>query len=266
MINRGKHNIVGIMVDAVDYEAAVCRIAEAARSRCALTVTALAVHGIMTGVLDAEHKYRLNTFDLVLPDGQPVRWALNLLHKCRLKERVYGPDLTLKVCECAVRERLPVYFYGGTRAIIEDLRKNLQDRFPELTIAGLEASHFRQLSPREKEGLSRRIRESGAAILFVGLGCPRQEVFAYEMSSELSMPVLSVGAAFAFHAGTLAQAPCWMQARGMEWLFRLWAEPKRLWRRYLLLNPAYVARVVMQACGFRFRTDGQRPQQQLRYG
>jgi exopolysaccharide biosynthesis WecB/TagA/CpsF family protein len=266
MIDYGKRNVLGIMVSAVDYEAVVSRTVAAAAARRPLSLTALAVHGIMTGVMDAEHKHRLNAFDLVVPDGQPVRWALNLLHGCRLKDRVYGPNLTLKLCERAAREQVPVYFYGSTPEVIGRLRKNLPERFPGLRLAGLEPSRFRQLSVQEKDELVRRIRESGAGILFVGLGCPRQEVFAFEMRDELSIPIVSIGAAFPFHAGTLAQAPGWMQARGLEWLFRLASEPKRLWRRYLLLNPAYAALVTLQVLGRNFRPEGVRPKQQLLYG
>ena len=110
------------------------------------------------------------------------------------------------------------------------------------------------------------IRSSGAALAFVGLGCPRQEVWAYEYNQELSIPVVSVGAAFAFHAGVMAQAPRWMQQRGLEWLFRLSCEPRRLWRRYLLLNPLYLSLLLLQAIGLTFTTAGLPPSRELLYG
>lgn len=246
MIDKGKHNVIGVMVNAIDYGAAVTKIIEAAEKHVPFSVTALAVHGVMTGHTDAEHRTRLNRFDLVVPDGQPVRWALNLLHKTELKERVYGPDLTLKVLASAEHQGLPVYFYGSTEDVLVKLQARLLERFPKLKIVGAEPSKFRKLSPTEKDEVVERIRESGAQIAFVGLGCPRQEVWAYEYRNDLSMPVLAVGAAFDFHAGNTPQAPKWMQDRGLEWLFRLKTEPRRLWQRYIILNPWYVGLVASQ--------------------
>ena len=209
----------------------------------------------------------MNRFDLLVPDGQPVRWALNRLHGTGLGDRVYGPNLTLAVCVRAAEEGLPVYFYGSTEAILAALRENLRVRFPALRVAGTEASRFRQLSPQEKSEVVERIKASGAAIVFVGLGCPRQEVWAYEYRDELSLPVLAVGAAFPFLAQQLPQAPRWMQDFSLEWLFRLLSEPRRLWRRYLLLNPAYAFLVALQAVRlYSFSTEGQSPRSQLSYG
>jgi exopolysaccharide biosynthesis WecB/TagA/CpsF family protein len=233
-------------VDAVDYEAAVSKVVSAARTRQGMAVSALAVHGVMTGVLDDVHRYRLNQFGLIVPDGQPVRWALNLLHGAGLEDRVYGPNLMLEVCQRAAAESLPIYLYGSRPEVLESLRENLTRRFPGLRIAGSQPSRFRCLSPEEKAEVVREIRASGAAITFVGLGCPRQEVWAYEFNGELNMPVIAVGAAFDFHAGTLAQAPPALQRRGLEWLYRLLREPRRLWRRYLFLNPAYLFLLALQ--------------------
>jgi len=267
VIDKGKRNILGILMSAVDYDAAVEFVIRAARERRGAAISALAVHGVMTGVQDDEHKYRLNHFDLLVPDGHPVRWALNGLYHTGLRDRVYGPNLTLKVCERAEAEKLPVYFYGSTPKVLEGVGRFLAERFPGLPVAGLEPSRFRRLNPGEKAELVARIRASGAAIVFAGLGCPRQEVWAYEFRHDLSMPVLAVGAAFAFFAGEVPQAPQWVQDRGLEWLFRLVAEPRRLWRRYILLNPAYVTLVALQALRLsRFSTDGSLPRTELLYG
>jgi exopolysaccharide biosynthesis WecB/TagA/CpsF family protein len=131
----------------------------------------------------------------------------------------------------------------------------------------MEPSRFRRLVDGEKEELAQRISESGAALVFVGLGCPRQETFAFEFRDTLAMPIVAVGAAFPFLAGLIPQAPPWMQNAGLEWLFRLCSEPLRLWRRYLFLNPAYLFLVALQASGIRrFRTDGQSPAHELLYG
>lgn len=267
MVDRGARNVLGIRISAVDYETAVERIITAAHERRPMAVSALAVHGLMTGVLDREQKYRLNSFDLLVPDGQPVRWALNLIYRTGLEDRVYGPNLTLKVCARAAREAIPVYFYGSSPDVLAGVERNLGSRFPGLRIAGVEPSKFRRLSVSEKAELSQRIACSGAGIVFVGLGCPRQEVWAYEFRELLQLPVLAVGAAFPFIAGTVPQAPRWLQDRGLEWLFRLRAEPRRLWRRYLSLNPAYAFLLALQAVGIcRFSTEGRKPSQELLYG
>ena len=246
MWDLGKNNVLGVLVDAVDYGAAVHKVIAAAKERRGFAVTALAVHGIMTGVQDPEQRYRLNQFDLVTPDGQPVRWALNLLHGTHLSERVYGPTLSLAVCAAAADEGLPVYFYGSRQEVLNRLVENLKTRFPGLIIAGAEPSKFRRTTPEEKAEIARRIRASGARIAFVGLGCPRQEIFAYEYRTLLGMPVLAVGAAFDYHAGLLDEPPAWMQRFGLQWFYRLAQEPSRLWRRYLLLNPAFLTLLVLQ--------------------
>lgn len=267
MIDKGKRNVIGVLVDAVDYEAAVDRIITAARNRQSMSVSALAVHGVMTGVLDEAHRYRLNHFDLIVPDGQPVRWALNRLHGAGLTDRVYGPNLTLKLCERAAAESLPIFLYGSHPHVLEALTRNLRSRFPALQIAGSQPSRFRQLSVEEKEDTVRTISESGARLAFVGLGCPRQEVWAYEHRGLLPMPILAVGAAFDFHAGNLAQAPEHLQKAGLEWFFRLAHEPRRLWRRYLLLNPHYLMLVFLQAARLKtFDPAAAPPPTELRYG
>ena len=266
MIDQGKKNILGILVDAVDYESAVERVVVAARCHNPLAVTALAVHGLMTGYFNPEQKYRLNNFDLVVPDGQPLRWAVNWIHNARLLERVYGPNLMLKVCQRMAAEGLPIFLYGSTNEVLSNLIRGLKMTFPSLKIVGSEPSLFRQLTSGEKKKLIEKIGSSGSALVFVGLGCPRQEVWTYEFHRALSIPVIAIGAAFNFHAGLLAQAPAWMQHYGLEWLFRLVVEPRRLWRRYLLLNPAYLVLILLQRMGIEFSTSGSPPQRELMFG
>jgi N-acetylglucosaminyldiphosphoundecaprenol N-acetyl-beta-D-mannosaminyltransferase len=254
-------------VSAVDYEGAVEEVISGATEGRGMAVSALAVHGVMTGVLDPAHRYRLNRFDLIVPDGQPVRWALNLMHRTGLPERVYGPTLMLKLCEAASRKGLPIYLYGSRPEVLDRLRANLVATFPGLVVAGAQPSRFRRLSPEEKREVIEEIRSSGAALAFVGLGCPRQEVWAYEYREPLGMPIVAVGAAFDFHSGTLPQAPAAMQARGLEWLYRLGKEPLRLWRRYLYLNPLYLALLGAQFLGLmRFEKDPARAPEELSFG
>jgi N-acetylglucosaminyldiphosphoundecaprenol N-acetyl-beta-D-mannosaminyltransferase len=246
MIDRGRHPILGVNVSAVDYEAAVVRIVDAAQNRQPLAVSALAVHGVMTGWADAVHRRRLNGLDIVTPDGQPVRWALKWLHGVSLPDRVYGPDLTKHVAKALADSGLSVYLYGSEEEVLRAFAKNLQEEYPNLEISGVEASKFRRVSLEERDAIVERIVASGASAVFVGLGCPRQEVWAYEHRDLLNIPILAVGAAFDFHAGTLPQAPRFMQDRGLEWLFRLVQEPGRLWRRYLILNPLYLWNILLE--------------------
>ena len=246
MVNNGKRNVLGINISVIDYEGAVAAIIQAANEHRSLKVSALAVHGVMTGALDREHRWRLNGFDMVTPDGQPVRWALNLLHKTSMKDRVYGPNLMLKVCEQAAQKELPVFLYGSRPEVLENLQARLRGKFPGLIIAGSRPSLFRRSTDAEKLTIAKEIRRSGARIILVGLGCPRQEVWVYENADFLRIPALAVGAAFDFHAGLLNKAPRVMQERGLEWLYRLSQEPKRLWRRYMLLNPAFLALLFAQ--------------------
>jgi N-acetylglucosaminyldiphosphoundecaprenol N-acetyl-beta-D-mannosaminyltransferase len=230
-----KGNVLGVLVNATSYDEAAAAVIDAAHAGRPFALTALAVHGVMTGVQDPAHGARLNSFDVVTPDGQPVRWALNALHHAGLTDRVYGPTLTLRVLERAAAEGLPVYLYGSTDATLDRLVPKLTEMFPALRIAGREASKFRAVQPGEDVEIAGRIVDSGARIVLVGLGCPRQEIFAYAMRPLLPMPQLAVGAAFDYHAGLLRTPPPWMQRAGLEWLWRLGLEPGRLWKRYVLL-------------------------------
>jgi len=268
LIDKGKKNVLGILVNAVNYEAAVSKIIAAASAGKPMSVSALAVHGVMTGVLDRTHRYRLNHIDLVLPDGQPVRWALNLLYHTKLPDRVSGPNAMLQICERAAEEGLSIYLYGSKASVLEALSRNLCQHFPKLIIAGTQPSKFRQVSAKEKQEIAQQIRNSGAAITFVGLGCPRQEVWAYEYRDDLSMPLIAVGAAYDFHAGILAKSPEWLSKIGLEWLFRMMKEPKRLWKRYVFLNPLYIWLFLLQALKIKHfdPTDATPPVEEVLYG
>lgn len=263
----GKRNVAGVLVDVVDPAGAVARIIDAAERRAPCAVSALATHGVVEGALDPELRYRLNRLDLVCPDGQPVRWAQNLLHGVGLSERVYGPGLMLRLLEEARDRELGVYFYGSTESVLDALRERMRARWRGLRIVGATPSRFRPLTEAETRAMRAAVRESGAAMVFVGLGCPRQEVFAYEHRDALGVPIVAVGAAFDFHAGTLPQAPAWMGDRGLEWLFRWAHEPRRLFDRYTRINLHYARRVALQAMGLRtYDPLGRFPAAARRYG
>lgn len=267
MINRGKQNLLGVLVDAVDYEEVVARILEAARAGKPFSCAALAVHGVMSGVLDAQHRHRLNSLDVVTPDGQPVRWALNWLYGVQLADRVYGPKLMIETCTRAAEENLPIYLYGAQPGVVSRLSQALKDAVPGLEVAGAEPSRFRQLSAVERSAMIGRIRDSGAAITFVGLGCPRQETFAYECAADLSMPVIAVGAAFDYHAGVRREPSPRLQRLGLQWAHRLAQEPRRLWKRYLGFNTLFVLLLVLQRLRiWRPRGAAESPTRPLRPG
>lgn len=246
-----KYPVLGVLVDALEPTEAVSLVMSAARDGKPLTVSALATHGVMTGVDDRQQRYRLNNLDLVVPDGQPVRWSLNQRHALNLKERVYGPDLMLNVCREACREGLSIFLYGSTEQVVLQLKDRLLDRFPDLRVAGYRPSFFRLLSEQEADEVAAEIQATGADIVFVGLGCPRQEVWVYENSPRLSMPLLAVGAAFDFHAGLKPQAPSLLQKYGLEWLFRFCCEPRRLFQRTFGLYPRFIWYTALQALGIK---------------
>ncbi|HUG68356.1 MAG TPA: WecB/TagA/CpsF family glycosyltransferase [Pirellulaceae bacterium] len=240
-----KFDVLGVQVSATDYDEAVSAIIGAAQASCSSVVSLHAVHPVVVASGDAKLRAKVNTFEMVGPDGQPVRWALNLLYRTGLKDRVYGPELMIRICERAAACGLPIYLYGSTEAVLRELQINLTQRIPDLVIAGVESPPFRELTAEEAEEVVQRIRASGAAIVFIGLGAPKQDEFAYALRGRLALPLVCVGAAFDFHAGTKRMAPRWMQRRGLEWLFRLVQEPRRLWRRYFITNSLFLFKLML---------------------
>lgn len=234
-----RHTLFGVRMSATHYEQLGRVLCRAARRREGGAATFLAVHGLVTAALDGKFREQVNRLDVVAPDGQPVRWAMNWFEKTGLTDRVYGPEMMRRACQRAAEEGIGIYLYGSTQQVIDLLKKNLTGHFPRLQIVGAEPSIFRPLSEREDRELVDRINASGAGMLFVGLGCPRQEAFAAEHRHSIKAVQLCVGAAFDFHAGNKAMAPSWMQKRGLEWLFRLTQEPGRLWKRYLVTNSTF---------------------------
>ena len=234
-----KVDLFGVRVTPTCYDEAVESILRAARQRRGGAVDLMPVHGLVTAARDAGFRRRMNSFDVVAPDGQPVRWALNLFHNTKLADRCYGPELTLRLCAAAAKEGVAVYFYGSTPDVVEALRAAMTRRFPMLRVVGAESPPFRPLTDAEDRSVVARINSSGAGILFLGTGCPRQEIFAHEHRDRIRAVQVCVGAAFDFHAGKKRMAPAWMQKRGLEWLYRLSQEPGRLWRRYLVTNTIF---------------------------
>ncbi len=239
-------SVFGGGVSVCTYTSAIDEIVRLAKACESSAVTASAVHLVMEGYYDNELQQKINRFNIVTPDGQPVRWAMNLLWNTGLKDRVSGPDLTLKLCERAEKENLKIFLYGSTEPVVTAMKNNLLKQFSRLNIVGIQPSWFREVTKEEDKQDIERINNSGAHICFVGLGCPRQEKWAYAHLEKVNAVMVCVGAAFDFHAGMLARAPEWMQRYGLEWLFRLSQEPGRLWKRYLKYNSHFIYLLLKQ--------------------
>lgn len=238
-----RYDLFGVAVSATTYDQLVPLLIARAQARIPTTVEHMAVHGLMLAASRPVFRECLNALDVVAPDGQPVRWALNCLYRTRLPDRVYGPELMLRLCQAAQQHRVGVYLYGGTPEGLRLLRSSLRRGFPALEICGWESPPFRDLDAQEEADAVRRINESGAGLVFLGIGTPKQELFAFRHRRTIRAVQLCVGAAFDFHAGLKPMAPSWMQRCGLEWLFRLATEPRRLWRRYLVTNTLFSLRL-----------------------
>ncbi|HTA05844.1 MAG TPA: WecB/TagA/CpsF family glycosyltransferase [Solirubrobacteraceae bacterium] len=211
-------------------------------------VTAAAVNLVMSAQEQPQTLAAVLDATLAVPDGMPLVWALHALGHAQAT-RVYGPDLMAHFCARAARNGTPIYLYGGRHddAARELLARRLCERFAGLRIVGASSPPFRELSPEEDEHELELINASGAAVVWVGTGQPRQEQWMRRMRPRLEAPLLvGVGAAFDFHAGLIKQAPPWMQRNGLEWSYRLAREPRRLWRRYARYNPRFVAAFAAQ--------------------
>jgi N-acetylglucosaminyldiphosphoundecaprenol N-acetyl-beta-D-mannosaminyltransferase len=235
-----KYDLWGVRVSATDYDDLLDRVLQAARWNVQATVDHMPVHGLVEAVGDASLRHVLNAFSVLAPDGQPVRWALNVLHDLALRDRVYGPEFMKRLCGAAAHQGHGVYLYGGSAQTVVKLRARLQEMFPGLSIAGWESPPYRELTPEEDREAINRINGSGARIVFLGLGCPKQEIFAYQHRDSIRGVQVCVGAAFDFLSGEKRMAPRWMQDRGLEWLFRLSTEPRRLHKRYLRTNSLFI--------------------------
>ncbi len=195
-----------------------------------------------------------NRFAMITPDGQPVRWALNSLYGVNLPDRVYGPELMWRVLKACEQKKISIYLYGGSPSTLEKLIAKIQQCFPELVIAGSQSPPYRELSDDELSEIANEINQSGASVTFIGLGCPKQDIFAASQQNRIHGVQICVGAAFDFHADAKPMAPGWMQRYGLEWVFRLACEPKRLFKRYLTTNTIFVFRffraLILKALGY----------------
>jgi N-acetylglucosaminyldiphosphoundecaprenol N-acetyl-beta-D-mannosaminyltransferase len=233
--------ILGVPVAMTDYAGAIDAMDAMIESRERGYVCAVAVHALTVGLDDPEMAEALREATIVLPDGMPVVWAANLLG-ANLKDRVYGPELMLRYSEHCAERGHRVWLYGGRdQGSLVQLALNLRRRHPGINIVGGYSPPFRPMTDEEEDALVDQVNEARPDVLWVGIGVPKQEKWMARMRERLDVPVMcAVGAAFDFHAGRISQAPSWMQQRGLEWIYRIAQEPRRLLPRYLYFNPRFV--------------------------
>lgn len=237
--NQRYRYILKTRVHKTNYQDACDRIQRWVTTHTSAYIVAANVHVLMSAYWNPYYQSAIDKAALVTTDGMPLVWAMRLLGIKR-QTRVYGPDLMLAWCDRAAQLNLPIYLYGGTDNMLHKLSAYLTQRFPNLPIAGCHAPPFRPLSPAEEAADLERIQQSGAKVVFVGLGCPKQESWMYGQRGRFSGVMIGVGAAFSYFSGEVKQSPRWMMKFGLEWLYRLIQEPRRLWQRYLINNPAFV--------------------------
>jgi N-acetylglucosaminyldiphosphoundecaprenol N-acetyl-beta-D-mannosaminyltransferase len=231
--------VLGVPVSPVEYGSAVQQILDWSRRGESRYVCVANVHSLMEAFDSVQFCRVLAAADMVVPDGMPIVWMMRL-KGCRRHGRVYGPALMEAVLHKAAEQGIAVGLYGSTEGVVRLLEDRLARDYPELRLAFRASPPFAELRELAVDQAPRRIEESGARILFVGLGCPKQERWMAAQRGELPAVMIGVGAAFDFLAGTKRQAPRWMQSIGLEWLFRLLSEPGRLWKRYAFHNPRFM--------------------------
>jgi N-acetylglucosaminyldiphosphoundecaprenol N-acetyl-beta-D-mannosaminyltransferase len=246
--------IISTCVHTTSYADACDRIQAWVTAKQSCYIVAANVHVVMTAYWDRIYQHVLERAALVTPDGMPLVWGLRLLGQSQ-QQRVYGPDLMLAWCDRAAALGLPIYLYGGSDRTLALLETKLKCQFPQIAIAGSYAPPYIDIDslniaspdlPTWLESDINRIHGSGATVVFVGLGCPKQEYWMAKAQSHLNLVAIGVGAAFDFHSGQISQAPRWMMKLGLEWLYRFSREPGRLWQRYLINNPVFMILFLFQ--------------------
>lgn len=237
--------IVSLRVNVVNHESAIEKIRELVEQQNGGYVCFSTVHMIMESHDNAEYGAKVNAADLIIPDGMPLVWMQKFYGEKRAT-RVRANDLMIMLCAYAEKNNLSVGFYGGKQSVIDAILQKAKIDFPNLKIAYAFSPPFRPLTEAEDVEITAEINEKKPDILFMGLGCPKQENWMWAHKGKLKAVMLGVGASFDFFAGNVRESPEWLGSLGLEWLFRLTQEPKRLWRRYLILNPRFMRLATMQ--------------------
>ena len=242
-------SIINVGINTTSYADTCDRISTLAQRHQSCYIVAANVHVVMTAYWNRAYGQVLANAEIVTPDGMPLVWGLRSLG-VKAQQRVYGPDLMLACCDRATQENFPIYLFGASMETLNKLEQNLKARFPNLAIAGKHAPPYFDLDdPNFELHLAKDIEiiaKSGAKVVFVALGCPKQEFWMSYAHHRLPAVMVGVGAAFDFHSGQVLQAPRWMMAIGLEWLYRFSQEPMRLWQRYLINNPCFVILFAIQ--------------------
>jgi N-acetylglucosaminyldiphosphoundecaprenol N-acetyl-beta-D-mannosaminyltransferase len=244
--------VLGANIDAISWDEALIKILAWAEGRRSRYVCICNAHSVVTAALDPEFNMVVNGADMATPDGAPVAWALRHFGFER-QERINGPDLMWRYLRKAEQLNQGVYFYGSTEETLEKLQFVVRTHFPLLRICGAYAPPFYTPTKREDEKEIEAINKSGASVVFVGLGCPKQEKWMAAHCGRIHALMIGVGAAFDYHSGTVRRAPLWFQRNGLEWLFRLCAEPRRLFKRYMVTNTLFVLGIAKQVLLSKFR-------------
>ena len=243
--NRVVGQVLNIPIDVIDWDTAISRVVQWGTQRESRYVCLCNVHSVVMAGQDTEFGRVLAEADMATADGAPVAWMLRKLGFSG-QQRISGSELMWSICTMAEQKGIPVYFYGSTPATLGLLEVKIRSHFPKLVIAGSYSPPFRSMNAEEELAEAQRINSSGAAVVFVGLGCPKQEMWMNRQRGQVNAVMLGVGAAFDFFAGTVKRAPVWMQNAGLEWLHRLASEPGRLWKRYLVTNTIFVVTALRQ--------------------
>ncbi len=242
--------VVNLLPNVVNQESAISAIGDLVEKGGGGYVCLATVHMVMEGYDDAEYGAKVNAADLIITDGMPLVWMQKLLG-ASAASRVRGNDLMISLCGFAEKNNLSVGFYGGRQEVIDRIIKRAAAELPKLKIVYAFSPLFRALTVEEDALIVKEINEKSPDILLIGLGCPKQENWMAAHRNKLKTVMLGVGAAFDFYAGNVKESPEWMGKMGLEWLFRLAQEPKRLWKRYLILNPRFIWLAALQLSGLR---------------
>ena len=248
--NQKRARVVSLMTNVCNHESAIEKIVELVKGENGGYVCFSTVHMVMESYDNEEYGEKVNGADFVIPDGMPLVWMQKLQGE-KNANRVRANDLMIRLCEYAAENDLKIGFYGGQQKVIDSILERAARELPKLPIVYAFSPPFRPLTAGEDAEITEEIVNSGAQILFMGLGCPKQENWMAAHKNNVSAVMLGVGASFDFYAGNVKESPEWMGNLGLEWLFRLFQEPKRLWRRYLILNPRFVWLAMLQLLGLK---------------
>lgn len=248
MFDRLNEQVLGVPIDVISWDSALAQLSAWAGGHESRYVCICNVHSVVTASQDAAFGQAVSGADMATPDGAPVAWVMRRLGYVG-QQRINGPDLMWRYCEQAQLRDESIFFYGSTEETLSALRMKLLAAFPNLKIAGAISPPFRMLTQQEDAAIVEQVNASGAGVVWVSLGCPKQELWMAAHRGRINAVMIGVGAAFDYHAGTIKRAPKWMQNGGLEWLHRLASEPRRLWKRYLVTNTLFVIGAVRQLVG-----------------